>query len=390
MHSGRTTILHLAVDYNTPYRAPTTHAIECFVDELDTFDNVVIALRRSASPNIGPVVRCPSTAVQLFDMQYFGLPLGLGLHFSMRRTARRIIALLDQQDIRPELVHAHKFTFEGLAGWYVARHFGVPLFVSLRGEVETKVFRYKPLLRNVLGEVSAYATRLYFVSAWFEQEFHRYSPGWSQKERRLPNIVGNIHPAIEPQPAGGGFVAVLNLDTRKRKGLRWLLDAVAMALDANPQIRLDIIGGGSVQSVAAVAGMIESRGLTNVVSLIGPLSNKELLKRMPTYRALVLPSLNETFGMVFIEALFAGLPIVYTAGTAIDGYIDGLDVGIAVGPRDVGAISAAMVKLWTQSDAFKAEIATAAPALFDIFDPRRSIAAYRADVIDAVAATGRR
>jgi glycosyltransferase involved in cell wall biosynthesis len=177
---------------------------------------------------------------------------------------------------------------------------------------------------------------------------------------------------------------VLNLDTRKRKGLRWLLDGVAVATKTHPEIRLDIIGGGSEQSVAAVTGMIGRRGLDKIVRLVGPLSNDVLLARMPSYRGLVLPSLNETFGMVFVEALFAGLPIVYTAGTAIDGYIDDLDVGIAVGPRDVDAIGAAMIELWTRSDTFRANIAAAAPELFAIFDPKRSIAAYRCDVIDAV------
>lgn len=379
------TIVHLAVDHNTPHRPPTTHAIEWFVEELNAFDNIVIALRRSAHPTAREAPReCPATGYRLYDMAYFGLPLGIGLHGAMRRVARRVIAMIEQSGTRPDLIHAHKLTFEGLAGWYVARHFGVPLFVSLRGEVETKVFRFKPVLRKVLRDVAAYATRLYFVSAWFEEEFHRYAPGWVAKERRLPNIVRNIAPKIEVQPPLDAFVAVLNLDTRKRKGLRWLLDGFALAARQEPGMKLDIIGGGSEQSIAAVRKMIAARGLDEVVRLLGPMPNDALLARMPAYRGLLLPSLNETFGMVYVEALFAGIPIVYTAGTAIDGYLDDLAVSIAVAPRDVDAISAAVLELWRRSDEFRINLATAAPQLFATFDPEVSLAAYRRDVIDAV------
>jgi len=387
----RPTILHLAVDYNTPHRAPTTRAIEWFVDELRAFDNVVIALRRSAHPRRALVRECPSANGRVFDMPYFGLPMGLGLHSAMRKAADRIIALLERQGIRPDLVHAHKLTFEGLAGWYVARHFGVPLFVSLRGEVETKVFRYKPRLRRTLRSIADYATRLYFVSAWFESEFSRHAPGNAAKHRRLPNIVRNIGPVIEGAEAGDRFLAVLNLDTRKRKGLDWLLDGVALAVRANPAIKLDIIGDGSTRSVDAVTKTIAARGLEKCVRLEGSLSNAALLARMSQYRGLVLPSLNETFGMVYVEALFAGIPIIYTAGTGIDGYLDGLEVGIAVPPRDATSICAAVLEIWDRSDEMRANIRAAAPTLFAIFDPEASLAAYRDDVLATIsnAATGK-
>ena len=377
---AKCTVLHLAVDFNTPYRAPTTRAIEWFVNELDDFDNVVIALRRSARPWPGSVRPCFGGRGRLFDMPYFGLPFGIGLHFAMRRTASQIIAMLGKNGISPDVVHAHKLTFEGLAGWYVARHFGIPLFLSLRGEVETKVFRYKPALRKRFREIASYASKLYFVSAWFEVEFRRHVPGQEAKERRLPNIVRNILPSIPICDPGDRFVAVLDLDTRKRKGLKWLLDGLALAAKTEPAVRLDIIGGGTQKSVAATARMIEARGLTNMVRLVGPLSNEALLTRMSRYRGLLLPSVNETFGMVYVEALFAGIPLLYTAGTGIDGYLDGLDVGIAVPPGDVAAIAQAILHLWREAEAMRANIAAQAPKLFSIFDPQASLETYRNDV----------
>lgn len=379
MSARRPVILHLAVDVNTPQRPKTTNAIEWFVRELGDCDNVVVAYQRRERPVPAPV-ECAADGFRLFHFPFFGLRLGIGLLPAMRRAARRTIALLEAEGIRPDLVHAHKFTFEGLAGHEIARHFGVPLFVSLRGEVETKVFRMKPRLRPLLRRVAADAARLYFVSAWFRDEFHRHVPAQAGKERNLPNIVRNIAPVITPQPPGERFVAILALDTWKRKGVRWLLDGLALARRARPELKLDVIGGGGDSSRARIARMIAARGLADAVTLVGPLPNAELLARLPHYRALLLPSLNETFGMVYIEALFAGVPILFTRGTAIDGYLDGLEVGRAVPPRDAKAIAAAILDLDTRTMEMRAAIAVAAPQLFAAFDPASNIARYRAEV----------
>lgn len=372
-------ILHLAVDVNTPQRPKTTNAIEWFVRELDGYDNVVIAYQRRERAASAPVA-CPADGFRLFHFPYFGLRFGIGLRPAMRRAARRTIALLEQEGIRPDLVHAHKFTFEGLAGWHVARHFGVPLFVSLRGEVETKIFRLKPLLRPLLRRVAEDAARRYFVSAWFRDEFHRHVPARPDRDRNLPNIVRNIAPAITPQPPGDAFVAILALDTWRRKGLRWLLDGLALARAERPGLRLDLIGGGSAAAQRRVAAMIAARGLADAVTMVGPLPNAALLARLPRYRALLLPSLNETFGMVYVEALFAGVPILFTRGTAIDGYLDGLDVARTVPPRDARAIAAAILHLDAHTVEMRHAIAAAAPRLWATFDPARNLALYRADI----------
>lgn len=375
----RPTIVHLAIDFNTPERPRTTTAIEWFVNALDDFDNVVIAYHRQERMVADPVEHL-GHSYRLFHFPFFGLRYGIGLLTAMRAAARRTIALLEREGIRPDLVHAHKLTFEGLAGWYVARHFGVPLFVSLRGEVETKIFRLKPGIRSFLRRVATDAARLYFVSAWFRDEFHTHVPPQPEKERLLPNIVHNITPHIESAGGGERFVTVLNLDTWKRKGLRWLLDGLARAAIEEPAIRLDIIGGGSARSIERVRAMIKRRRLGDVVTLVGPMPNAALLDRLPHYRALLLPSLNETFGMVYVEALFAGLPVMFTRGTAIDGYLGTLDVARTTAPRNVRQITAAILQLWHHAPRLRENIVDAAPLLFDIFNPASAIGRYRADI----------
>ena len=48
-----------------------------------------------------------------------------------------------------------------------------------------------------------------------------------------------------------------------------------------------------------------------------------------------MPSFHETFGLVYIEAMSQGLPIIYTKGEGIDGYFKEATVGYSVNPKDV-------------------------------------------------------
>lgn len=383
--TDKVTVLHLAVEWNTPQRDQTTTAIEWLVDGIDDFDNVVIAYRRVTHRAAGSEIRVPSQRARVYDFPYFGLPLGIGLHAAMRKAARRTIGRLERDGIRPAVVHAHKLTFEGIAGWYIARHFGVPLMLSLRGEVETKVFRNKPLLRPFLRKVCTDATRIYVVSAWFIDEFHKHMPDLSARERLLPNFVGNTTPVISPQPPEDRFVSIFNLDMWRRKGASWLLAGFADAARQDLTLKLDIIGRGTAKARAVVEKLIKRYRLQDRVRLREPMSNTELLAALPRYRGLLLPSVNETFGMVYVEALFAGIPVLFTRGTAIDGYVDGLAAAKTVPARDTQAITRAILDIARDELVLRAELAGSAARLFATFDPASTISRYRADLREAIA-----
>ena len=59
---------------------------------------------------------------------------------------------------------------------------------------------------------------------------------------------------------------------------------------------------------------------------------------------------------MFIEALFAGLPIVYPKGAAIDGYFDGMPFAIGVNARCDAEISNAMSKLIAEEEELKSAL----------------------------------
>lgn len=379
----RPRILHISADYPNPFRGRTTTAIERLVVNTGMGEHVVMSLNRTALPWKTYFRDCGEVnGVRLYAYRYLGLPLGIGLATAMRSVARKIATTLENEGWRPDLVHAHKFAFEGIAGLWLAEHFGpnTRFFVSVRGESERNVLIFKPSYRSLMRRIAKRVDLIYHVSAWFRPQYHRYLAEQPRKERLLPNIVGNTMAIIPSAPAEQRFVTVLHLDLRKRKGLLDLLKGFADFHKSNPDIGLDIIGPGDARHMAAVSGQITRLGLSQSVRLLGAMDGETLFARLPHYIALALPSHQETFGMVYLEALFAGIPILYTKNTGLDGYLDGIRAGIGVRAGNVTDISAGLAELLTHNASFRQAIGQSGEMLHARFDPGAIIGGYRKDI----------
>ena len=74
--------------------------------------------------------------------------------------------------------------------------------------------------------------------------------------------------------------------------------------------------------------------LTNVIKFKGVINNDVLPQYLKEYSLFVLPSRYETFGVVLIEAMASGVPIVATRAGAIPEIVSSDEVGILVEPNN--------------------------------------------------------
>ena len=376
----RETILHITADYPDCNKPINTYAIKNFIDGIDCFDNYIICLSRTALPWRCKIV--PGGGVdnpRLISVKYWGFPFGVFLALSMYIVARRIRSILRSRGMRIDLIHAHKMAFEGLAAFWLSRWTRIPMVCSLRGEVEQKVLRAKPHYRPLYAAVARRSKFLYFVSAWVRPEIRTALRAEIAKERLLPNFVR--HRAIAPQREfeKDRLVSVMVLDD-KRKGLDMLLPAFRQVVDAMPTATLDLIGRGTPRTFERLRRVIRERGLQDSVRLVGRMEHDDLVRRLPTYAGMVLVSRNETFGMSYVEALLAGVPIVYSKGTGIDGYVDGIDAAIGVSPRSVDEIRDGLLALLENQQAYRLWLAENADRVLRRFEPAIHRTNYACDL----------
>ena len=135
------------------------------------------------------------------------------------------------------------------------------------------------------------------------------------------------------------------------KGLKYLLKAFPTVLKALPEVKLVLLGGGPLQTEVEI---YEKRFLGNIISL--PFVPNELMPNVyPGCDVVVLPSLEERFGNVTLEAMACGKPVV---GSCIGGMLDTIaheETGLQVQPRNSQQIAKALIRI-LKNDKFKTEL----------------------------------
>ncbi|MFN7976411.1 MAG: glycosyltransferase [Acidobacteriota bacterium] len=161
-------------------------------------------------------------------------------------------------------------------------------------------------------------------------------------------VIGNVvdegffQPG-EPAPAPDGpfrFLAIGSLDENKAHAD--LLRAFARAFSGEAGTTLRIGGAGPQRTaLEALAGAL---GVASRVSFLGTLSRDGVRAEMQRAGAVILPSRYETFGVVLIEALACGVPVVATRCGGPESIVTEQN-GILVPARDPEALATALSRM---------------------------------------------
>jgi glycosyltransferase involved in cell wall biosynthesis len=112
--------------------------------------------------------------------------------------------------------------------------------------------------------------------------------------------------------------------------------------DVYPEARCVVGGRGGMRS--ELESLVDDRGLDDAVSLLGYVPAEELNLWMNAADVFVLPSYSESFGVVQLEAMACGTPVVATRNGGSEEVIPGENHGLLVdGPEDVDALASAVV-----------------------------------------------
>jgi glycosyltransferase involved in cell wall biosynthesis len=254
---------------------------------------------------------------------------------------------LARRGFRPDVIHAQISLPAGLAGGLLAGVLGVPWVLTEHTCPFAQLMR-NPLAAFATTRTVRAATRVVAVSRSLREEMWAY-PRLRRRIAVIPNVVDTTMFAAQRVPRTPGEPARLlfvgHMETPV-KGVNYLLEAVARLQAQGIAVRLDLAGGGRLQ--AGYEAEAARLGVAERCTFHGVLPPEAVAGLLAASDLLVLPSLAETFGVVLIEALAAGVPVVATRCGGPEDVVTP-DVGRLVAPGDVdgliGAIAAVLTTL---------------------------------------------
>ena len=193
--------------------------------------------------------------------------------------------------------------------------------------------------RRLHGRIAVSEAARTFVAPHFPQRQYRVIPNGINFQR-----FASAKPFPELRHDRKNILFVGRKD--ERKGLRYLLEAFALLMEGRHDLRLVVVGPGEPDRACESLINAISGASRDGVRVTGPVSDADLPRYYASADVFCSPATGgESFGIVLLEAMAAGAPVV---ASNIDGYRDVVAHrrnGLLVPPRDPSAIAAAIADL---------------------------------------------
>ena len=267
--------------------------------------------------------------IDVYYPRYLEFPKGIMFHrsgFFMAKGIKRIINKV-YKEFKFDLIHSHVAVPDGYAGMILNKEFKVPHVVTIHGQdfqnTISRNINCKKALFNVLNHIDKIITvsnklKNVVKDENFYNKIEVVNNGIDKDYISVDKIQENY---IEKNRINKNLIKILSVSNLKEtKGIHINLKAIAKLKEIYSNISYDIIGDGEYRG--KLEELIKELGLEDNVSFLGKLEHKEVIDIMKQYDIFSLPSYKEGFGMVYIEAMAQGIPVIGVKGEGIEDAIE--------------------------------------------------------------------
>jgi len=285
-------------------------------------------------------------------LRFLAIPGLLAMGFVYYRRVFSAFRKLWKEGWRPDLIHAHIFT-AGVPAVLLGKLYHIPVVINERWSGFP--LRKLTMLHRVKAKFALNRAQTVLPTSDYLRK-HIEAYGIKNKFEIVPNTI-NPETFFPPSLQGDGpsdkrikllLVALLS----PVKGVPYLLRALNQIGEQRRDFVLDIVGDGPNKSeYEESAGKL---GLDKIVRFHGLKPKDQVARFMRNCDFFVMPSLQETFGAVYIEAMACGKPVIAT-NTGGPKEIVNDEAGILVPPCDLEALKKAITYMLDHYASYSSE-----------------------------------
>lgn len=234
------------------------------------------------------------------------------------------------------MIHAHFLFSDGGVAYNLYKKFKIPYVVAVRNTDINFFFKYFIHLRKFALEILSNADQIVFLSPKYKEFLLENYVPIEQRDVLKKKMVVIPNGVNEFWLTEGGVSKNIDSSIRflyigdftKNKNIQFTIKALKKLKGENLNLQFDIVGSGGKYEEKIKLLIKENESWINYH---GRIHDLEKLKSIyNSSHIFVMPSKTETFGVVYIEALSQGLPVIYTEGQGIDGFYPDGEIGYGV------------------------------------------------------------
>lgn len=254
------------------------------------------------------------------------------------------------------MVHAATLFSEGAVAYKLFKEKAIPYVVSIRGTDINFYFKYMFHLWKLGIEILKNASKIIFITeqsykSFFDIRIIKYcGVDFKNKSYVIPNGIDdfwleNITPPKRQHNMKFIYIGMFD----ENKNVVTLMKEILKLNKSYSDLQLYLVGGGGAQHNRVLE---LCKLYPQIFHYMGKIYNKvELRNLLRQCDVFSMVSHSETFGLVYIEALSQGLPILYTKGQGIDGVFEE-NVGVGIDSKSSIGVSDGIKKIIVEYDSF--------------------------------------
>ncbi len=247
------------------------------------------------------------------------------------------------------IIHAHTLFTSGYVAWKLSKKHNKPFIVAVRNADVNVFFRYMIHLRNLGIKILQDAKEVVFISPVYKKYVleklvpAKYREQIEAKSKVIPNGINdffleNEYSRTQRDPSDRHIRLLYVGEVNANKNVLTTLKSCEILEKKGYEPTLTIVGKISDSKLNFVRN-------NRFVTYYPQSPKEEIINHYRQNEVFVMPSLNETFGLVYIESLSQGMPIIYSKGQGVDGYFEEGKVGYHVVSTDALDIAKKIEKI---------------------------------------------
>lgn len=270
-----------------------------------------------------------------------------------------IIALLKE---KYDLVHVHlPFPFGFEAALAITKLKRIPIVVTYHCEVnnykEDRIMSFIMNIYNLLNNsLLRYVNHIIFTTEDYSRllNFDRSKTSTipigvdTKRFKVFDRIISRKYVGLPESKFIVIFVGNLDIHNYHKKGVKYFLNAVPLIRKSIPDLFINLVGKTDEETRKIIQSVCEEKNISDIVRISGYVSDKDLPRHYAASNVLILPSVSklEAFGIVLLEAMASGLPIVASNIPGVRSVVKSSKAGFLIKPKSSEDIAKSILEIY--------------------------------------------